>query len=138
MRPSQKDLDKLEAILKSSCTQKTSYRPKGWKKEYPLYGHCTVISLLVQDFFGGELVRGPAKVPGYKNLRFHYWNRLPDGREVDLSRDQFPKESPASDALERLVYPSGEIRRRSRLMSIESVVDRYNLLKKRVSSLYTP
>ena len=46
-------------------------------------GQCAVTALVVQDFLGGELIR--AFVCGES----HYWNRLPDGSELDLTADQF-------------------------------------------------
>jgi hypothetical protein len=61
----------------------TSTDPDGWTSENPARGHCTVAVLLVQDEFGGRILRG--LVGGLS----HFWNRLPDGSDVDLTRDQF-------------------------------------------------
>jgi hypothetical protein len=43
---------------------------------------------VVHDRLGGELVRGEVHVDG-ERVDFHWWNRLPDGSEVDLTREQF-------------------------------------------------
>jgi hypothetical protein len=51
--------------------------------ESPLAGHCGVVATMIQKMFGGEIVGG--KVDGCR----HFWNRLPDGREVDLTSCQF-------------------------------------------------
>ena len=40
-------------------------------------------ALVVQDFYRGDLLRGV--IDGES----HYWNRLPGGVEVDLTRHQF-------------------------------------------------
>lgn len=48
-------------------------------------GQCYVTALIVQDFFGGDLLR----FKEYPLERSHYWNLLPDGCEVDLTSDQF-------------------------------------------------
>lgn len=48
-----------------------------------LKGFCGAMSLIVQSVFGGTLREG--KVQGEK----HYWNCLPDGREIDLTSSQF-------------------------------------------------
>jgi len=53
------------------------------KRLSPLDGHCAIVSYLVYKLLGGELIKG--KVNGEP----HYWNRLPDGSEVDLTSCQF-------------------------------------------------
>lgn len=37
---------------------------------------------------GGDLIHGEVHVNGAK-VGNHYWNRLPDGTEIDLTADQF-------------------------------------------------
>ncbi len=126
-------IKKLEAILKNVCDSETSYWPKNWTKENPLYGHCAVASMIVQDYFGGDLIRGSLKkVRGYGNGTYHYWNRLPNGKEVDITSSQFPEELLSSGVFERLVYRDGEKRNRKALVSISSVSNRYRTLKRRV------
>jgi Domain of unknown function (DUF4338) len=49
----------------------------------PAWGQCAVTALIVQDAFGGELLR--STIGGIA----HYWNRLDDGSEIDLTRIQF-------------------------------------------------
>ena len=45
-------------------------------------------ALVVQDLLGGNLILAEVHVNGVKDGN-HYWNRLPDGTEVDLTADQF-------------------------------------------------
>jgi hypothetical protein len=45
-------------------------------------------ALVVQDILGGDRVIAEVHVDGAQIGR-HYWNRLPDGSEVDLTADQF-------------------------------------------------
>lgn len=45
-------------------------------------------ALVVQDLLGGDLILAEVHVDGVKDGN-HYWNRLPDGKEVDLTADQF-------------------------------------------------
>lgn len=52
-------------------------------EDNPSKGQCAVTSLIVQDFYGGQICRG---VVGKIS---HYWNELPDGTQVDLTRQQF-------------------------------------------------
>lgn len=49
----------------------------------PLYSHCAPVARLVQAALGGEIVGG--MVQGIQ----HYWNRLPNGKECDLTSCQF-------------------------------------------------
>ncbi|MEW2384874.1 hypothetical protein AB0873_22680 [Micromonospora sp. NPDC047707] len=44
--------------------------------------------MIIQDLLGGELILGEV-LAGDAKVGYHYWNRLADGREVDLTADQF-------------------------------------------------
>jgi len=53
-------------------------------------GHCRVVALIVNDHFGGEILY--SHVVG--NLKWdHYWNKIPSGKDVDLTGDQFSKDT---------------------------------------------
>ena len=52
-------------------------------EDNPSSGQCVPTALIVQDVYGGNLVRGMCGDAS------HYWNELPDGTEVDLTRQQF-------------------------------------------------
>jgi len=83
-------------------------------------GQCAVTALLVQDLFGGELLR---TVPtGHGS---HYYNRLPNGWEVDFTRGQFPQGQ---------VFGPAEVRTREYVLESPGAVtaktkERYELLK---------
>jgi len=51
-------------------------------------GQCGTTALVLNDYLGGDLVVADVFVDGQKD-GVHYWNRLPDGRVVDLTREQF-------------------------------------------------
>lgn len=90
----------------------------GYSPETPSTGQCAVTSLILQDIFGGDLVR-------FINMGIsHYFNRLPDGSEVDLTRDQFPIWDPETAV----------IRERAYLESSEWTVKRYQILKSRLEA----
>lgn len=74
----------LEAVLKQAWGRETSADPDAWSEDNPAWGQCAVTALLVQDFFGGEIRRGEVGAIS------HYWNVLPGGDEIDLTRHQFP------------------------------------------------
>ncbi len=59
-----------------------------WRPDNPARGQCGVTALVVQDLLGGDLMLGEVYENGSRR-GCHYWNRLPDGTEVDLTRDQF-------------------------------------------------
>ena len=45
-------------------------------------------ALIIQDLLGGELILGEVLTAGAK-IGYRYWNRLPGGRGIDLTADQF-------------------------------------------------
>ncbi|MEW2130436.1 hypothetical protein [Streptomyces sp. NPDC005435] len=59
-----------------------------WRPGNPARGHCDITALLVHDLFGGELVCGEVRLDGAPH-GYHWWNRLPNGIELDLTREQF-------------------------------------------------
>ena len=58
-----------------------------WSRENPAWGHCDITALVVNDLFGGELVCGEVHLDG-EQQGFHWWNRLPSGIDLDLTREQ--------------------------------------------------
>lgn len=54
----------------------------------PSRGQCGTAALVLQDLLGGELLLPDVTEDG-ADPSFHCWNRLPDGCEVDLTRQQF-------------------------------------------------
>lgn len=115
------------AKLKSIAQADTSADPDGWTPENPLWGHCAVVSLLIQDLYGGDLVRGSLKEhPKYGYLRSHYWNRI-DGKDIDFTKEQYPD----------LSYSElqAEVRSRESVLEHPDTVRRYELLKARALEL---
>ncbi|GAB3096156.1 YunG family protein [Isoptericola nanjingensis] len=62
-----------------------------WTPEHPSRDQCGMTALVVQDVLGGDLVLAEVHVDGAQ-IGHHYWNRLPDGTDVDLTADQFRPE----------------------------------------------
>lgn len=99
---------------------------KDWSEDNPAFGQCAVTALLIQEIYGGELLR--TYVEGFGS---HYYNLLPDGTTVDLTSDQFPV---------HVTVPHGEPRSRSYTRYSEPAVKactmpRYELLKSRCREL---
>jgi hypothetical protein len=54
----------------------------------PSRGQCGPTALVVHHLLGGELLVSDVSVDGVVD-GVHYWNRLPGGRHLDLTGDQF-------------------------------------------------
>jgi hypothetical protein len=50
-------------------------------------GQCGPTAAVVHDWLGGDIIVATLYVRGMEEGR-HYWNRLADGVEIDLTRDQ--------------------------------------------------
>lgn len=89
-----------------------------WSPDCPSMNQCAVTALVVQERFGGKLLRCPMEGGGS-----HYWNCLPDGNWVDLTAEQF---------LYVGMYPdqsAPEGRTREYVLSYPDTARRYELLK---------
>jgi len=106
----------LKLALRLAWGVDTTADPDGWSPSNPAWGQCAVTALIVQDELGGDLLRSSS--PGGS----HYWNRLPDGQELDLTREQFS---------EAFVPELIEIRDRHYVLSFEQTRRRYKLLRAR-------
>lgn len=73
----------LSNDLAHAWSRETSFDPEKWSIDNPAWGQCAVTALIVQDTLKGQLMRGTVDDVE------HYWNRLPSGRYVDLTRHQF-------------------------------------------------
>ena len=118
-------LKKLEKVIRSCWGRDTCYYKFLWddKTTPESSGHCRVVALIVQDSFGGEILY--TYVKGNKKWD-HYFNRLPSGKEVDLTRDQFPKNI-------KLVKP--KVITRKEALEGKRMQRTYRLLKRRVKSI---
>lgn len=116
------DLDKsLRASWAADTCSQDDLARAGWDPENPAWGHCDVTALIVNDIFGGDLMFGEVHLDGDQQ-GFHWWNRLPSGVELDLTREQFTQGQTVTEV--RVVErPPGRLPNRW---------DEYLLLRKRV------
>jgi hypothetical protein len=84
------DLETLRPLVRAGWGRDTCdpHDRPDWRPDNPARGQCGVTALLVQDLLGGDLILGEV-VKGDARVGHHYWNRLPGGREADLTADQF-------------------------------------------------
>lgn len=94
-----------------------------WTPDNPARGQCATTAVVLHDYFGGCLVRGDVIVDG-RQVDFHWWNRLPDGVEIDATIEQFRPEEHVVGGVD-VERPTGPTR----------LDAQYALLSSRVSAL---
>lgn len=86
------DLLAIDAALRASWAADTcsadDLARAGWQPDNPAWGHCDITALIVNDVFGGDFMVGEVRL-GPQRQGLHWWNRLPSGVELDLTREQF-------------------------------------------------
>lgn len=60
-----------------------------WSETNRARGQCGVTALVINDLCGGDLILAEVLRPDGSRQGVHFWNRLPDGSELDLTRSQF-------------------------------------------------
>lgn len=84
-------LDDVAAAIRSSWSAATCdpVDLPQWSPDNPARGQCGSSALVLNDLLGGDLVIAEVHRPDGSRQGVHYWNRLPGGVEVDLTREQF-------------------------------------------------
>jgi len=89
---SERSLDEVTAAIVGSWSHETCYARDDYVARGRCgdrsRGQCGTTALVLNDYLGGDLIVADVFVDGQKD-GVHYWNRLPDGRVVDLTREQF-------------------------------------------------
>ncbi len=110
------EINELKELLSKSWTKETCSPGlrNEWNETNPSLGQCAITALIINDFFGGKIMRCMASSGS------HYYNLI-DDELVDLTVEQFLGEIPD--------YDNGEERTREYLLSNEDTKSRYLLLK---------
>lgn len=112
--------------LQKSWSADTAYESNDWTLANPARGQCAVTSLIIQDFFGGDIVRFAVESNGVHEK--HYANII-KGTLIDVTRSQYP------DTVV-LVISNPDLgdfsSLRERMLSDDSTKRRYEALKQRV------
>ncbi len=74
------DEQKVRDALYKSWSLQTA---RQWTEVRPFDGQCNVTAAVVQDIFGGEILKTP-----WNEQTDHYYNRI-EGKVYDLTDDQF-------------------------------------------------
>ena len=122
-------VEDFRQLLPFICDKETSLATDGWSADNPLQGHCAVVSLVAQNLFGGDLLRASLENTVFSAMRSHYWNKLPDGSEVDFTKPQF------KDVVLSL---EGAVRERSYVLSFPETKSRYQKLALRLAKQVQP
>lgn len=115
------DISELKQLLLYSWKKETcspGLRTE-WNEENPSLGQCAITALIVNDIYGGKIMRCMASTGS------HYYN-IVDDELVDLTVEQFLGEIPQ--------YENGEERTREYLLSNEDTKNRYLLLNRNLQS----
>ncbi len=121
------NLTELENALLKSWSKETSYCPNEWNELNPSFGQCAITALIVNDYFGGDIVWSEALLPSGQKIS-HFFNVI-DGKEVDLTRSQFPEGTTIPEGVEKKKAFTST---RDYLMSYEDKNSRYAVLKEKV------
>jgi len=81
----------LEAAVRSAWALDTCdpVDADDWSAANPSRGQCGSTALTIHDVLGGDLLIADVVRSDGSRQGVHYWNLLPDGTELDLTRDQF-------------------------------------------------
>ena len=112
-----RDLADLFARLRQSWSIETG---RHWRRDNPASGQCGVTALIVNDLFGGSILKTDV------NGAWHFYNLI-DGRRVDFTMSQFS--SP-------IFYDDVPSAREEALLDCSS--EQYDLLSSRVRSAGSP
>ncbi|GAA3520531.1 hypothetical protein GCM10022234_15320 [Aeromicrobium panaciterrae] len=93
-----------------------------WTPDNPARGQCATTAVVLHDYFGGCLMVGEVFVDG-EPIDFHWWNRFPDGEQVDITLEQFGEHE--------IVVGAMEVRRPTGKTRLDA---QYELLSSRVSA----
>ena len=117
------DVVVLKKVLEKSWGKDTSYKAI-WSEENKSLGQCAVTALLVQYYLQGEIYKGNIKDERYS----HFWNVLPNGEVIDLTKSQFGKND--------IQFVNVKNKKVNELMCNNDVKRRYEILKNRVEHIF--
>jgi len=115
---------KLKQALLDNFSKETYQGKKRWFKNNPAYGHCAVASLIVQDYFGGEIVSVWANMPDGGQIK--HFNNLINGITIDTTITQFPRGTKFT--IREFV---GDVRQK--LLKYKDTQEKYLILKEKVN-----
>lgn len=113
--------------LQSVWSADTAYNSNDWSDDNKARGQCVVSSLIVQDYFGGELQRYSIDEGNLHET--HYVNKFDNGVVVDTTASQYKQ--PVNMRI-KPIHLDNFKSIREKLFTDESTQKRYEILKSRV------
>lgn len=112
------NIESLNTFLNYSYSIDTCYFKvvDNWSDANPTIGHCAIVSLIVNDYFGGKIFK--CDVDGI----YHYFNII-NGDIVDLTKEQFKT---------KINYKDRKEKTREELLNNKDTNERYIKLKKKL------
>ena len=123
-------LEQVIDALRDSWSYETTFDHPGWSEQNSARGQCVVSSLIMQDYFGGELRRYQVLGEGINER--HYCNVLDSGVVVDTTASQY------SMPVQLTILPvelDGFASIRDKRLSDGETRDRYELLAQKVRTI---
>lgn len=124
-------LKTVSTVIKAEWDEQTSSVGDAWNTVNPALGQCVPTTLVINDIFGGDIVR--VVVTDEDDLSVnetHYYNKLPNGY-YDLTGGQYPESAVMTKAPVDLAA-EGYATMRERLIANVDTNKRYELLRSRV------
>ncbi|MGH3713821.1 MAG: YunG family protein [Micromonosporaceae bacterium] len=117
-------LDEVSAALRAGWGRDTCdpVDLPDWHPGNPSRGQCGLTALILRELLGGDLLAADVHFTDGRRQGWHYWNRLPDGTEIDLTREQFTEGEVIGTPTSVTPPPTAPTRCR----------DQYNVLRRRV------
>lgn len=126
-----RDITQITKALQESWCPETSVWGNDLPADNPARGQCVVSSLVIQDFFGGDLFRVKAVGEGIDEK--HYYNVLDDGTFIDTTGVQY-QSMPVSLTPAPIDLKEKYASIREKLLDDEDTNRRYERLRKLVIS----
>jgi hypothetical protein len=130
MKDNKPSLSDLTAALHKAWSGETSSWGDEWPPDNPARGQCVASSLVVQDYYGGNLIR--FAVRGEEISENHYCNLLDDGTLLDTTRSQY--KVPVTLQVHPVTL-AGYASVREKRLDDEETRTRYEVLKRRVDQI---
>lgn len=130
MRDHIPSLSELTAALHKAWSGETSSWGDEWPSDNPARGQCVPSSLVVQDYYGGDLIRFAVRGEGISEN--HYCNLLKGGTLLDTTRSQY--KIPVTLQVHPVTL-AGYANVREKRLDDEETRMRYEVLKRRVAAI---
>lgn len=130
MRDHTPTLSELTTAFHKAWNAETGFAGGDWSSDNPARAQCLTSSLVVQDYYGGDLIRFAVRGEGISEN--HYCNLLEDGTLLDTTRSQY------TTPVTMQVHPvnlGGYSSLREKRLDDEETRMRYELLKRRLAEI---